>query len=178
MSPAPARARGAALLALLVVAVVVAAALVAVLRLRAADERHALALRRRADVQASLARLAELQATVSASPERRPDADLVTRVQQTLLAAGLPIAAFSGVQPQGDQAAGAGVRVQAVLLRLVQLRPAELGAWASAWQQAGGSWRIAELQLSHTPAAAPGAADDNRYDAAILLAAPYAAETP
>ena len=61
--------------------------------------------------------------------------------QQALVGAGLPITAFSGVQPRADQTAN-GLRIQTVQLRLQGLRPADFGAWLAAWTTADQPWRL------------------------------------
>jgi hypothetical protein len=113
---------------------------------------------------------------------RRPDGDLIARVQRALVAAALPAGALSGVQPRADrQSQGSGLRVQSVQVTLRALSPAELGSWLAAWRQGEQPWRLDEVQLAHAQPAGgatgvPGAVasgDDNRYDVTLALAAPY-----
>jgi len=109
---------------------------------------------------------------------RRPDADLVTRVQRALSQAGLPVTACSGVQPRNDQAApGGGIRIQSVQLSLRALQPSDLGAWLSAWTMAEPAWTVSELQLAHQPTTALGL-DSNRFDVSVVLSAPYVEDAP
>lgn len=126
---------------------------------------------------------------------RRPDGDLIARVQRSLVAAALPASALSGVQPRADrQSQGSGLRVQTVQVTLRSLSPAELGAWLAAWRQGEQPWRLDEVQFARvqpgvigpgTPgipgtaavsAIAPGS--DNRYDITLALAAPYVEDVP
>lgn len=128
--------------------------------------------------------LADLRARVQAPVRgRRPQDDLVTTAQRALSAAGLPIAAFSGIQPRADQTGG-GMRIQTVQLRLQGLRPAEFGAWLAAWNATDQPWRLSELQMAHAapPPAAAGptllALDRNRFDLTLILTAPYLEDRP
>jgi hypothetical protein len=136
--------------------------------------------------------VAEL-AAAAAGPElvatrQRPDQDLVAALQDALKAQGLPLTAFAGVKPRGDSRLGgdashgdsrSAVRVQQVQVSLTGLAPLELGAFLGGLASAGSPWRLAELQLVHArlasgPASEPTAeVDRNRYDATLLLAAPY-----
>jgi len=126
-------------------------------------------------VNQELQRLLDLRARIQAPVRgRRPQDDLVSRVQQALTAAGLPVTACSGVQPRADQSAN-GMRIQTVQLRLQGLRPAEFGAWLAAWKAADQPWRLSEMQMVHSTAA--GAAgtplDNNRFDLTLVLTVPY-----
>ena len=123
---------------------------------------------------------------------RRPDGDLIARVQRSLVAAALPASALSGVQPRADrQSQGSGLRVQTVQVTLRSLSPAELGAWLAAWRQGEQPWRLDEVQFARvqpgvigpgTPgteaASAIAPSDDNRYDITLALAAPYVEDVP
>jgi len=115
---------------------------------------------------------------------RRPDGDLITRVQKALAQAGLPLSACSGVQPHANQVVGStGMRVQTVQVTLHSLRPDELGNWMSAWSARDQPWSISQLQLAHAPGAPTAGAgstslDSNRFDVSILLSAPYVEESP
>ena len=111
---------------------------------------------------------------------RRPEADLVARVQRALTAGGIPVQAFSGVQPRADQPlAGLPVRIQSVAVTFQGLTPAELGAWLHAFTGGDAPWRISEVQLAHAQESSQAAAlDKNRYAATVLLVAPYLEESP
>lgn len=144
---------------------------------RAAHEQFAAVDR---DVQ----RLGELRARIQAPVRgRRPQDDLVSRAQQALVGAGLPITAFSGVQPRADQTAN-GLRIQTVQLRLQGLRPADFGAWLAAWTTADQPWRLSELQMVHSSAPPAASAangpplDNNRFDLTLVLTAPYLEDRP
>jgi hypothetical protein len=136
--------------------------------------------------------VAEL-AAAAAGPElvatrQRPDQDLVAALQDALKAQGLPLTAFAGVKPRGDSRLGGdassgdartAVRVQQVQVSLTGLAPHELGAFLAGLAGAGSPWRLAELQLvqarraSGAPTDPAAEVDRNRYDATLLLAAPY-----
>ena len=111
---------------------------------------------------------------------RRPEADLVARVQRALTVGGIPLQAFSGVQPRADQpVAGLPVRIQSVAVTFQGLTPAELGSWLHAFTSGDAPWRISEVQLAHLQDSAQTASlDMNRYAATVLLVAPYLEESP
>jgi hypothetical protein len=150
-------------------------------RLDQAAARTAAAQAQLAGVNQDLQRLADLRARVQAPVRgRRPQDDLVTRAQQALTAAGLPIAAFSGVQPRADQTVN-GLRIQTVQLRMQGLRPAEFGAWLAAWSGPDQPWRLGELQMVHStapPTAGAATLDTNRFDLTLVLTVPYVEDRP
>lgn len=141
-----------------------------------AGSRTAAAQAQLATVHQDLQRLEALRGRVQAPVRgRRPQDDLVTRAQQALASAGLPIAAFSGVQPRADQTVN-GVRIQTVQLRMQGLRPADVGAWLAAWATPDQPWRLSELQMVHStapPTAGAAALDMNRFDLTLVLTVPY-----
>ncbi|MEK7415629.1 MAG: hypothetical protein AAB263_20175 [Planctomycetota bacterium] len=135
-------------------------------------------------VNHELQRLGELRSHVQSPVRgRRPQDDLVTLAQKALIAAGLPITSFSGVQPRADQTTN-GLHIQTVQLRLQGLRPADFGAWLAAWSTPEQSWRLSELQMVHatTPPATGNtggmALDNNRFDLTLVLTAPYLEDRP
>ncbi len=136
----------------------------------------------RAGIERDLLKVQALRAQVrGVSVGRRPDGDLIARVQRALSDAGLPVSACSGVQPRADQTRpGAGVRVQTVVMTLRGLLPAEFGAWLAAWRAGDQTWRLDDVQLTRVvPTGAGGLvarSDGNRYDVALVLAAPYVEE--
>lgn len=150
-------------------------------RLDQADGRTAAARSQLATVNQDLQRLADLRARVQAPVRgRRPQDDLVTRAQQALATAGLPIAAFNGVQPRADQTVN-GVRIQTVQLRMLGLRPADFGAWLAAWATPDQPWRLSELQMVHSmapPTAGAAPLDMNRFDLTLVLTVPYLEDRP
>jgi len=125
-----------------------------------------------ATTQRAIAELQTLSAVRDAVPSaKRPDADLVGGVRDSLRRAGVPEAAFVGLQHRDDrQLENSQVRVQRVQLRLRELRVDELGRFLATWRGDDTPWRIAECQLVHDRQR-----DDDRYDVTLLLAAPYLA---
>lgn len=153
------------------------------MRLGSAQSQMANAESARAAIERDVTRIHLLRAQVSGlSVGRRPDGDLIARVQRALSDAGLPISACSGVQPRADQTRpGAGVRVQTVVMTLRGLLPSEFGAWLAAWRAGDQTWRLDDVQLTRVSGpTAPGTSvarsDGNRYDITLVLAAPYVEE--
>lgn len=153
------------------------------LRLGSAESQIRAADAARTAVERDLSKVHRLRAQVrGVSVGRRPDGDLIGRVQRALSDAGLPVSACSGVQPRADQTGpGAGLRVQTVVMTLRGLLPAEFAAWLAAWRAGDQTWRLDDVQLTRVPVpTGPGASvargDGNRYDVALVLAAPYVEE--
>jgi hypothetical protein len=153
------------------------------MRLGSAQSQITAADAARSAIERDVAKVQLLRAQVRGlSVGRRPDGDLIARVQRALSDAGLPVSACSSVQPRADQTRpGAGVRVQTVVMTLRALLPAEFGAWLAAWRAGDQTWRLDDVQLTRVSVpTAPGAAvarsEGNRYDVALVLAAPYVEE--
>lgn len=153
------------------------------LRLGSAESQIRAADAARTALERDLTKVHQLRAQVrGVSVGRRPDGDLIGRVQRALSDAGLPVSACSGVQPRADQTRpGAGVRVQTVVMTLRGLLPAEFAAWLAAWRAGDQTWRLDDVQLTRVPVpTGPGGSvarsDGNRYDVALVLAAPYVEE--
>lgn len=135
-------------------------------------------------VAQDLQRLASLRSLAQGvAAGRRPDADVISRIQKALVEAGLPIEAASGIQPRIDQVAGSGMRLQVLQLKLQGLDPAGLGAWLAAWQRGDQSWQVTEIQMVHAVSTGSeadrsrGAVEANRFDIHVTLAVPYWEET-
>ncbi len=153
------------------------------LRLGSAQSQIAAADAARSVIERDLTKVQQLRAHVrGVSVGRRPDGDLIARVQRALSDAGIPVSACSGVQPRADQTRpGAGVRVQTVVMTLRNLLPSEFGAWLAAWRAGDQTWRLDDVQLTRVavptaPSAAVARTEGNRYDVALVLAAPYVEE--
>lgn len=97
-------------------------------------------------------------------------ADVVTQVQQALTTAGLPVAAFRGVQPLAEHAEPAtGMVERTINVHFADLRPAEVGAWLAAWQGPKQPWQITGLVLTHPPSVAESALDNERFQITLTL---------
>ena len=118
-----------------------------------------------------LDRLARLRAHEAHIVSRSvPDTDLVSRIQQALVAAGLPTTAFSGIQPLGDQLDPVShVQQRSLQLRLNSLAPAELGAWLAAWLTPDQPWRVQGLALAHPQDGGGTTLDSNRFAVTVTL---------
>ena len=118
-----------------------------------------------------LDRLARLRAHEAHVVSRSvPDGDLVSRIQQALVAAGLPTTAFSGIQPLGDQLDPVShVQQRSLQLRLNSLAPAELGAWLAAWLTPDQPWRVQGLALAHPQDGGGTTLDSNRFAVTVTL---------
>ena len=144
---------------------------ICLLRLHAADADLA-AARTQAERQlADLRRWSQQRARIAGvAAGSAAGADVVTQVQQAVAAAGLPATAFRGVQPLAERAEpGTGVIERTVNVHLVDLRPADAGAWLAAWMTPTQPWEVISLAWSHPPTAAESAVDNDRYQLTLSL---------
>ena len=141
------------------------------LRLGSAQAVLAAASARSREADVDLARLALLRAHEAHIVSRNvPDTDLVSRIQQALIAAGLPTTAFSGIQPLGAQLDPVShVQQRSLQLRLNSLAPAELGAWLAAWLTPDQPWRVQGLALAHPQDGGGTTLDSNRFAVTVTL---------
>lgn len=123
----------------------------AILRLRAAEERIA--------------------------PGKRPEQDVIARVNATLADAGLPLSTFGGQAPESDAAidnrSAAGdssrYRRQAVRLTLRELTVPQLGGFLTRWRATQPAWVPTRLELTH----ARSTPDSARFDVSLLITCVY-----
>ena len=109
--------------------------------------------------------------------QKRPDQDVIARVNAALAGAEIPTSRFSGLRPHSDSPLpGAdrdlAYRRQTVNVRLRQLTIAELGAFLETWTDTQDLWTATTLELSHVR----NTADPARFDISILLSATYVAD--
>jgi hypothetical protein len=88
--------------------------------------------------------------------------DLVSQVQRTLTAGGIPNTAFRGIQPLGEHLGeGGGARERAVQINLQAMCPADVGAWLAAWCVPAQPWRVTGVTWTHSDAISGIGTDDN-----------------
>lgn len=138
--------------------------------LQSASARHVQVVR---DAQ-ELMRLRTQQETVSL--HARPAHDVISQVNDTLTAAGLPAKLFRSLTPGGtttigSRDSGRTVRRQAVRLELAHVRPLELGQFLTSWNARQSMWTPTHIELTHARADKP--ADTNRYNVTLVLSALY-----
>ncbi len=103
---------------------------------------------------------------------KRPEQDVIARVNTTLTEAGIPPERFGGLRPESDAALpDSAYRRQSVRISLNELSITQLGAFLDQWSQSQQLWTPARLELSH----ARSKLDDDRYDVVILITATYLA---
>ena len=101
---------------------------------------------------------------------KRPEQDVIARVNTTLAEAGIPPERFGGLRPESDAALpDSAYRRQSVRISLDELSIAELGAFLGQWSRTQRLWTPSRLELSH----ARNNIDDDRYDVVILITATY-----
>ena len=105
---------------------------------------------------------------------KRPEQDVIARVNTTLAEAGIPPERFGGLRPDSDAALpNTAYRRQSVRITLDELSIIELGAFLDQWSQSQQLWTPTRIELTHARSR-PGS-DRYRYDAAILITATYLA---
>ena len=103
---------------------------------------------------------------------KRPEQDVIARVNTTLAEAGIPTERFGGLRPESDAALpNSAYRRQSVRISLNELSIAQLGAFLDQWSQSQQLWTPTRLELSH----ARTKIDDDRYNVVILITATYLA---
>lgn len=109
------------------------------------------ALSRETMIFRDLSRLAALQGNLTRLAENRlPDNDVVTRIQQSMVLAGIPANLFQGVQPLGEQVdPNAQIRTRRIQVRFGGLTAQQVGAWATAWQSPDQPWTIEGIDFVH-----------------------------
>ncbi len=109
--------------------------------------------------------------------QKRPDQDVIARVNAALAGAEIPTSRFSGLRPHSDSPLpgaerGLAYRRQTVNVRLRQLTIPELGAFLETWTETQDIWTATTIELSHVR----NTADPARFDISILLSATYVAD--
>ncbi|MHC4414368.1 MAG: hypothetical protein ACYS0G_03695 [Planctomycetota bacterium] len=137
--------------------------------------------------QASLARVAEdarrvvelRQEQRYVADRKRPEQDVIARVNATLAEAGIPLDRFSGQRPASDSAlpstgpgGGPLYRRQTVQISLRELTVPDLGAFLGAWSASQDLWTPTQIELTHVRRET----DPARYNAMIAISATYLAE--
>ena len=103
---------------------------------------------------------------------KRPEQDVIARVNTMLAEAGIPPERFGGLRPEWDAALpNTAYRRQSVRISLNELSIIELGAFLDQWSQSQPLWTPTRLELSH----ARSKLDDDRYNIVILITATYLA---
>ena len=103
---------------------------------------------------------------------KRPEQDVIARVNTTLAEAGIPPERFGELRPESDAALpNTAYRRQSVRITLDELSIIELGAFLNQWSQSQQLWTPTRLELSH----ARSKIDEDRYNIVILITATYLA---
>ncbi len=105
--------------------------------------------------------------------QKRPEQDVIARVNAVLAEAGLGERHFGGLRPESDSAVpGSARRRQTLRITLRQLGLSELGAFLERWAVSQELWTPTRVELSR----AQTQADPGRYDVSMLIAATYIAQ--
>lgn len=142
-------------------------------RLSDANARHIAALTAQQRILDEAQKIIELRSKRQRIAEhKRPEHDVIARVNATLAEAGLPPDRFGDLRPESDAALpGSLYRRQSVRINLIELSIAELGAFLSHWSGSQRLWTPSRLELSH----ARSKSAEDRYDVTMLITATYLA---
>ena len=100
----------------------------------------------------------------------QPTSDLVTLVQKALNNAGLPAAAFRGIQPMAERTdAASRIQEHTVNLNLADLRASDLGAWLAAWATPEQTWQVVSIAMSHPVRATGSGLDNDKFLVTLAL---------
>ena len=103
---------------------------------------------------------------------KRPEQDVIARVNTTLAEAGILPERFGGLRPESDTALpNTAYRRQSVRITLDELSIIELGAFLDQWSESQPLWTPTRLELSHTRSKI----DEDRYNIVILITTTYLA---
>lgn len=119
------------------------------------------------------------------SLQQRPPQDVIALVNAVLAEIGLPAKHLRSLTPESDgtldgnagspEARQANIRRQSLRLTLENLNVQDLGAFLTRWRRAQTIWTVTRIELTHVRpgVGTGGTAEDNRYDASILISALY-----
>ena len=165
------------LVVLVLAAVAVLAVVVGAQRLAAAEAVFDATLLALDEAEADAHRVTALRAAQQVVAEnRRPDQDVIRRVNEALAQAGIDQGRFAGLRPSSDTALagqdGPQYRRQNVQVSLSGLTVPEIGAFLAAWAESGELWTPTDIDLTH----ARTAGDEGRYNMTMMLGATYVAD--
>ena len=140
------------------------------------DGAHA-RLRQTITVAQRIVELRSAQQTVG--EQKRPDQDVIARVNAVLAEAGIPSNQFGGLRPESDaalpnaNAGGVAYKRQSVRITLNDLSVIQIGAFLSKWTESQPLWIPTRVELTHVRSG--NDQTSNLYTLNLLLSAIYVA---
>ena len=106
------------------------------------------------------------------SERKRPEQDVIAKVNATLADVGIPNNHFDSLRPESDGALpDSKYRRQSVRIKLNEITLAELGAFLNQWSLTQKLWTPTRIELLH----ARNKSNADRYNITILITATYLA---
>lgn len=106
------------------------------------------------------------------SESKRPEQDVIARVNSTLADVGIPSSHFDSLRPESDGAfPESKYRRQSVRIILNEITVAELGAFLNQWSLTQKLWTPTRIELLHNR----NKSNSDRYKITILITATYLA---
>lgn len=106
------------------------------------------------------------------SERKRPEQDVIAKVNATLADVGIPSVHFDSLRPESDGVLpDSKYRRQSVRINLNELTVAELGAFLNQWSITQKLWTPARIELLHSR----NKSNADRYNITILITATYLA---
>ena len=115
----------------------------------------------------------------------RPAQDVIAQVNAVLSQVGIPTSRLKSLMPETDAAmspsnenthVGGIYRKQSLRMTLEHLTVQEIGNFLLQWREAQKIWTAVGVELTHVRSSTKDKADENRYDASIVLSAVYVSQ--
>jgi hypothetical protein len=162
---------GVAILAVLALPIVISAK-----RLTAANHQWQKTHNELASAGHSAARVMELRSQQqTVAEQKRPDQDVIARINAVLAEAGIPTSSLAGVTPESDTelAGGKFLRCQSIRISLKELTVQQIGDLLAYWTERQPLWVPTRIELVHVKTADEQHA--GLYAMNVLLSATYVA---
>jgi hypothetical protein len=165
------------LLSLAILAVLALPIVISAKRLTAANHQWQKTHNELTSARSSVARVLELRSRQqTVAEQKRPDQDVIARINAVLAEAGIPTSSLAGVTPESDTELAGGkssLRCQSVRISLKELTVEQIGDLLAYWTERQPLWIPTRIELVHVKSADEQHA--GLYAMNVLLSATYVA---